>query len=61
MTDPVDPRTLTAIYQAAKAAGWTRAEVTNFVQEKYEHLPEDMTEREGRALLEHFAHRVPAI
>jgi len=53
MTNPVDSRTLAAIYQAAKDAGWTRAEVTRIVLEMFGHLPEQMTEREGRAVLEH--------
>jgi hypothetical protein len=56
MSTVVDGRLLLAIYEAAKAAGWTRTEVTTFTVQQFDKLPEELTLAEAGYLLVRFHH-----
>ena len=54
MKEHIESRTLLAIHDAAKAANWTRTQVSELTEAMFAKKPEDLTEREGQALLQQF-------
>ena len=53
--EPVEPKTLTALYGAAKTKGWTRKDVSDVAEATFGKHPEDLTQREAEVILEHIA------